>query len=318
MPIEAYLVSLSQYMNPVLYILGCGSAFPTAHRNPSSQVLDYRGQLYMFDCGEGTQKQMRSMHLAMDKLTHIFISHMHGDHCLGLPGLLSTLSMGKHGGELHVWLPCGGVEMVQGMIDFFCGDMTYRVSLHPIEGKQRCTLVETDAMRIEAFPLCHRMPCYGYMFSEKPKPRHLRGDMLEFYKVPVWQRNSLKQGADYVVPETGQVIANARLTTDPTPSVSYAYCSDTAFSPSVAECVKGVDTLYHEATYTTELEQQAAARGHSTAAQAARVALMADAGRLVIGHYSKRYSRPDALVAEAKEVYGREVIAATEGMKLQL
>lgn len=298
-----------------LNILGCGSAAPTPFRNPTSQVIAYRGRLMMIDCGEGAQAMMRKMSLSFNRLTHIFISHMHGDHCLGLPGLLSTLDLHGKEGEVTVTLPRCGVEIMQQMADFFCRDRSYKLTFQPLEGNGGL-VADFPSMSVEAFPLYHRVPTYGYIFREKPKPRHLKGDMLEFYKVPVSQRAAIKNGADFIT-ENGDVIANSRLTTAPDPSVSYAFCSDTVFNPRVAEAVKNVDWLYHEATYDSSLAEKARARGHSTAAEAARIASMANAKNLIIGHYSKRYVDIDILVDEASKEFPN-VTAAREGLTIDL
>lgn len=298
-----------------LTILGCGSAAPTPLRNPSAQVLEHRGRVMLIDCAEGTQAMMRRMSIPFSRLTHIFISHMHGDHCMGLPGLLSTLDLHGKQGDLVVTLPESGVEIVRAMADYFCRDRSYNLILNAVSGDGG-TVTDLPALTVEAFPLYHRVPAYGYRFTEKPKPRHLRGDMLDFYGVPHYQRAPLRQGEDYVTPD-GTVIPNRALTLPPDRPVSYAYCSDTMFDPRVAEAVKGVDWLYHEATYDSSFEAKAVDRGHSTAAQAARIAAMAGARNLIIGHYSKRYTTVDILVDDAK-AYFPNVIPAYDGLIIDL
>lgn len=298
-----------------LNILGCGSASPTPLRHPSCQIIDYRRRLLMIDCGEGSQTMMRRMSMPFNRLTNIFVSHMHGDHVLGIPGLLSTLDLHGCGGQVTVTLPEGGMKIMSQMIDYFCHDTSLDISLQPVEGNGGI-LAELPGMTVEAFPLYHRIPCYGYIFRETPKPRHLRGDMMEFLKVPVYQRSAIKEGADYVTPD-GQVIPNDRLTTPPDASVSYAYCSDTMFDERVAEAVKGVDVIYHEATYDSALETQARKRGHSSARQAARIAAMAGAKVLIIGHFSQRYTDAEILVNEARAEFPG-VIAASEGLQIDL
>lgn len=298
-----------------LNILGCGSASPTPLRHPSCQAIDYRRRLLMIDCGEGAQTMMRRMSLPFNRLTNIFISHMHGDHVLGLPGLLSTLDLHGCGGQVNVTLPAGGMKIMSQMIDYFCHDSSLDIRLQPVEGRGG-VVAELPGMTVEAFPLYHRIPCYGYIFREAPKPRHLRGDMMDYLKVPVYQRAAIKEGADFVTPD-GRVIPNEQLTTPADASISYAYCSDTMFDERVAEAVKGVDVIYHEATYDGALETQARKRGHSSARQAARIAAMAGAKMLIIGHFSQRYTDVGILVDEARAEFP-DVVAASEGLRIDL
>lgn len=296
-------------------ILGCGSAIPTPRHNPASQVVNFRDNLLMIDCGEGAQKMMRRMGLRFARLNHVFISHMHGDHCLGLPGLLSTLGLHERTGTVVVHLPVEGLDVMKTMIDYFCRQAPYEIVLNPIEGDGG-RLVDTPSLTVDAFPLYHRIPCYGFVFREKEKLRHLRSDMVKFHEIPVRELQRIKEGADYVKPD-GTVLPNDMLTTPADPSRSYAYCSDTMFDERVAQAVAGVDLLYHEATYASDLAVQARERGHSTAAEAARIARMAGVKRLMIGHYSKRYDNLDVLVEDARSEFA-EVIAANEGMVVKL
>lgn len=296
-------------------ILGCGSATPSARHNPSCQVINFRGRLMMIDCGEGAQVEMRKMKLSFARLTHIFISHMHGDHVFGLPGLLSTMALHDKGGSVDIWLPADGVEVMKSITDYFCRESTFEIRLHGVEGSGG-EIYRDHALSVTAFPLYHRVACYGYVFRELPKPRHINGEMVKFYNVPVSKMASLRDGADFVTPD-GTVIPNSRLTTPPDPAVSYAYCSDTVFSAKVAEAVKGVDLLYHEATYDDAFAAKARERGHSTAREAAIIARMAGVKKLMIGHYSKRYSDADLLVSQAREEFDA-VIPADEGLRVEL
>lgn len=306
--------------NFAVNILGCGSAMPTLRHLPSCQVLDFRDNLMMIDCGEGAQLSMRRQRLKFSRLGHIFLSHLHGDHCLGLPGLISTLSLAaKDGGHLTVHTFKEGAELFGSMLDFFCHDMPFDVRFDvinpdlPVDG---AVVWETDALTVRAFPLRHKVPCVGYRFDEKPKLRHIKGDMVSFHQIPRSWMDRLRRGEDYVAPD-GRVLPNFMLTTDADPAMSYAYCSDTMYSQSVARSVEGVDTLYHEATYADDLADMAVARGHSTARQAAEIARQAGVNRLVLGHYSKRYPDEDVLLAQARSVFPN-TIAAREGMKIEL
>lgn len=296
-------------------ILGCGSATPSLRHLPSCQVIDFRDKLMMIDCGEGAQLSMRRMKIKFSRLNNIFISHLHGDHCLGLPGLLSTLSLHDISGTVTVHTFAEGAEILSKTIDFFCRERSYELKFNIIK-PEKTIIYEDKAMIVETFPLYHRVPCTGFIFREKPKLRHLRGDMIRFFEIPVSQLYSIKEGADYITPD-GKVIENSRLTTDADPSVSYAYCSDTLYDPRVAEAVKGVDVIYHEATYDDAEMAKAHQRGHSTAGEAARIARQAGASKLILGHFSKSYLSEDKHLADARQ-YFDNVVIANEGLKVDL
>ena len=297
-------------------ILGCGSATPTLRHNPSAQLLTYRQQAMLIDCGEGTQLQLRRYGCSFAKITHIFLSHLHGDHFLGLPGLLSTMALHDVGGTVTIHTFAEGAALIRNILDLVCRDRPYTLKFDIIDPKNPGIVYSDSQLEVEAFPLYHRVPCVGYIFREKPKKRHINGEAAKFYGVPHYAMESLREGADLVLPD-GRVIANSLLTKDPDKAMSYAYCSDTTYDPRVAEAVRGVDVLYHEATYGDNMEAKAKPRGHSTARQAARIAEMAGAGKLVIGHYSKTVEDPAVLVAEASEEF-KNVIAANEGLVLNL
>ncbi|MDE6154135.1 MAG: ribonuclease Z [Muribaculaceae bacterium] len=296
-------------------ILGCGSATPSLRHQPSSQVIDFRDNLMMIDCGEGTQLAMRRMKLKFSRLSHIFISHLHGDHVLGLPGLLSTLALHGKTGRVTIHTFPDGIEVLQKVVDFFCREPGYEIVFEPVSCDGG-VVYEDDALTVTAFPLYHRIPCVGYIFREKAKPRHLIGDMVRFLEIPVSKLHGIKLGDDYVKPD-GTVIPNDRITTPPDPSVSYAYCSDTLYDPRVAKAVEGVDTIYHEATYVDADMQKAHDRGHATASEAARVALAAASHRLVLGHYSKSYENENRHLAEAKAIFPNTILA-NEGLTIDL
>ena len=298
-------------------ILGCGSATPTLRHHPSAQIINYRDRLMLVDCGGGTQLQMRRYSIPFSRLTDIFISHLHGDHCLGLVGLLSTLSLQDHPGRVSLHIPSGGIDIFRRMIDFFCPGATDMVELQAIPDGIN-VIASSKSLDVIAFPLYHRMPCHGFIFREKPRQRRLLGDKADFLGIPHSLRSGIKAGADWRRPSDGKVFANSELTADPQPALSYAYCSDTLADERVAKAVRGVDVLYHEATYLDDMSAQARLRGHSTAADAARIALKAGVGTLVIGHYSKRYTQPDALVAEAAAIFPGPVIGADEGMRIDI
>lgn len=296
-------------------ILGCGSATPSLRHLQSCQVVDFRDSLMMIDCGEGSQLELRRRKLKFTRLTHIFISHIHGDHCLGLPGLLSTLSLHGREGGVKVYMLKDGIKLLKPVVEYLCQRCSYDLEFIEIPPKGG-VLLDTNALTVEAFPLYHRVPCVGFIFREKEKLRHINGEMVKFYDVPVRLIPDIKAGADLVLPD-GRIIDNSILTTPATPSSSYAYCSDTMFDTRVAEAVKGVDTIYHEATYLSDLAQSAHERGHSTAAEAAQIAKLAGAKRLIIGHYSKRYIDFTPLLDEARAIFPN-TIAADEGLVVDL
>lgn len=296
-------------------ILGCGSATPSMRHMPACQVIDFRDRLFMVDCGEGAQLQMMKQRLKFSRLSHIFISHLHGDHFLGLPGLLSTLALHEKGGTLTIHTFAEGARILQEIMAVFCRETSFEIKYNIIE-VGRNVIFEDHAITVETFPLYHRVPCVGFKFTEKPKARHLKGDMIKFFNIPVSRLQDIREGADYVT-DDGTVIENARLTTDADPSVSYAYCSDTMFDERVAQDVKGVDLLYHESTYADDFAHKAAPRGHSTAREAGRIARIAGVGRLVLGHYSKAYDSDEPFLKEASEEFPN-VITANEGLKIDL
>lgn len=296
--------------------LGCGSATPTMHHLPSCQVIDFRGQLMMVDCGEGAQLQYRRMHLKFSRLRHIFISHIHGDHFLGLPGLLSTLALHETGGTITVHAFREGIDILKRLMAVFCRETSYTIEYDEIE-PSRGIVLDDKAITVETIPLAHRVPAVGFIFREKPGLRHLKGDMVKFLNIPIKELNAIKAGGSYTTPD-GRFFTNEQLTTPATPAMSYGYCSDTAFKETIAECFAGVDTLYHEATYCNDNAFKAAPRGHSTAAQAGEAATIAGARRLVLGHYSSSYDNDEQFAREARATFAGEVIAAHEGLKIDL
>ncbi len=291
-----------------MHILGCGSALPTMRHYPTSQVLDVRDKLFMIDCGEGAQLQLRKSRLKFSRLNHIFISHLHGDHCFGLPGVVSTFNLLGRTADLHVYSPAGLEKLFAPMLAFFNRQMSYKLVFHEFSAKEPSLLYEDRSVQVSTIPLKHRMPCCGFLFEEKPGLSHIRRDMVDFYQVPVYELNRIKNGADYVTPE-GRVVSNSVLTTPAAPPRRYAYCSDTVPLPSVLEQVRGADLLFHEATFSQEHAARARETFHTTAAQAADIALRAGVKRLLIGHFSARYDDEAQLLAEASAVFPETVLA---------
>lgn len=297
-------------------ILGCGSALPTTRHNATSQVVNIREKLFMIDCGEGTQVQLRKSRLKFSRLNHIFISHLHGDHCFGLMGLISTFGMLERTADLHIYSHPDLKVLLNPHLDFFCKGMPYKVIFHDINPAERSIIYEDRSLTVETVPLRHRLPTCGFLFREKPTPNHIIREMTDFYKVPLYMMNRIKNGEDFVT-DDGSVIPNSRLTTPSDPPRSYAYCSDTSYIPYITEQIQNVDVLFHEATFTDSEKARAKATQHSTARQAADIALKANAGQLIIGHFSARYEAEECLLNEAREVFPNTILA-NENLRIEI
>ena len=295
-----------------IHILGCGSALPTLKHNASSQLIEMRGKCFMVDCGEGAQMQFRRSHIHFSKLNAIFISHMHGDHCFGLMGLLSTLGMLGRTSKLRIYAPKDYELLFRQQVEFFMQTMEYEMEMIPVDTEKQQVIYEDHSLTVETVPLQHRVPCCGFIFREKPTLPHIRRDMIDYYGIPVSQINNIKNGADWTN-EDGDMIPNARLVQPADSPRSYAYCSDTRFVPGLKEKVKGVTVLYHESTYTSDQEDRAKIYYHSTARQAATIAAGAGVGTLLLGHYSARYNDEQVLLEEAKAVFDHSILSQ-EGM----
>ena len=298
-----------------LNILGCGSAKPTLIHHPSCQVLNVHDKLFMIDCGEGAQTMLMKMGLKWSRLSHIFISHLHGDHCFGLLGLLSTMGLQNHGGEIVIHTIRDGITLFKAQTDYFCREMPFKITFDEIS-VGHAEVYADDAVTISTFPLKHRVPTVGFLFEERQGGRHINGEMARFHGVPIYFMNNLRAGEDFVKPD-GTVIANELLTTTPTPAVRYAYVSDTMPAEKYLPYIEGVDWLYHESTYASEHAADAKARFHSTAAQAAEVARKVGAKNLILGHYSSRYRDESVLLNEARAIFPSTILS-NEGMKIPM
>lgn len=289
-----------------LTTLGTGAAVPATGRYPSAQVLNVGEALYLVDCGEGTQERLRQAGVNFMRIGHIFISHMHGDHYLGLMGLMSTMHLLGRQSPLRIFGPPELREVIEVQLRASGTYLRYNyhfVSLVPANG----VLIHRDQrVSVEMLALKHRIPCTGFVFREHTAPRPLRREVL--HRIPHFKRNAVKQGEDLLFPD-GTRLANAELTLEPPPPRSYAYCSDTAYDPALLPFVSGVDLLYHEATFTTALETRARETQHSTAAQAATLARDAQVGQLLLGHFSARYRDLQPLLDEALQVFPRTALS---------
>ena len=268
-----------------VHILGCGSALPTLQHYASSQIVEFRDKCFMIDCGEGTQMQVRHTHIHFSKIQAVFISHIHGDHCFGLIGMISTFGMLGRTAPLHIYAPAELESILNAQVELFCTGLEYNIVFHAVDTTERVVVYEDRSLIVETIPLEHRVPCCGFIFREKPALPHIRRDMIDFYNIPISQINNIKAGAGWTTPD-GNFVPHERLTVPADAPRSYAYCSDTHYLPHLHELIKGVSTLYHESTYAEDNIEKARIYHHSTAAQAAMVARDANVGKLLLGHLS--------------------------------
>lgn len=297
-------------------ILGCGSALPTTRHFASAQVVNLREKLFMIDCGEGAQMQLRRSRLKFSRLNHIFISHLHGDHCFGLMGLISTFGLLGRTAKLHIYAPAPLDQLLQPQLDYYCAGMDYQVEVHTIDTTRFTPVYEDRSVTVYTLPLRHRIACCGFLFREKPTLPHIIREKIDFYQVPEYAINQIKNGADWTTPD-GEVIPNRYFTRPSEPARSYAYCSDTCYLPELQEHLKNVDLLFHEATFGKDLEKRAQETFHTTAEQAATLARDSQAGRLCIGHFSARYEDETPLLHEAQEIFPNTILAR-ENLTLKL
>lgn len=299
-----------------LNILGCGSAKPSTRHQPSSQILNVRGKYFLIDCGEGAQTQMQLMGLSMANIGHIFVSHNHGDHVFGLPGLIGTMDLLGRTAELHIHGPQQVGELLDFLIRTYYADIRYKVLFHPVDVHLHTLVFEDRSITVHSIPLQHRVPSVGYLFREKPRLPHIRREMIDAFQIPFSQINNIKAGASWTT-EDGTVIPHERLTMPAAPSRSYAYCSDTIYLPELKDILQGVTLLYHEATYMHERALRAEQTRHSTAVQAATLARDAQVERLCIGHFSASIKDEAALLREAQDIFP-DTILAKEGLVISI
>jgi len=298
-----------------VHVLGCGSATPTLRHNCSTQVVEIRGKLFMVDCAEGTQKEMLRTHLGYGRLHTVLLSHLHGDHCFGLMGMICTMGMTGRTAPLHVYAPPMLENILNQQLEMFAAGLEFQVVFHPVDTTRSYVIYEDRSLTITTIPLNHRVPCCGFLFTEKPTLPHIRRDMIDFLGIPYSEINNIKNGADWITDE-GETIPNSRLVTPADPVRSYAYCSDTKYLPHLHELVKGVNLLYHESTYTDEKVGNAAKYHHSTGTQAATVAKDAGVKKLLLGHFSAS-TNESLLLEQARQVFP-DTFLASEGMTVSV
>lgn len=285
-----------------IHILGCYAATPRTLTNPTSQVLEIKNHLFLIDCGEGTQVQLRKNKIKFSKIAHIFISHLHGDHFFGLPGLVSTFRLLGRDKALHIYGPKGIQEAITLLLKLGNSWTNYPLIFHELTEIESQVIFEDEQLTVETIPLKHRVYTNGFLFREKPGPRKLNIDAVVKHEIDKAYYRNIKNGKD-VVMDDGHLIPNQELTFDPPPPKSYAYCSDTGYKPDMVEQISKVDVLYHESTFLDSEAHLSVKTMHATAKQAATIAQAAQVGTLLLGHYSTRYKTIDMFKEEAQTVF---------------
>jgi ribonuclease Z len=283
-------------------ILGSSSATPIFNRNPTAQAININDRLYLIDCGEGTQQQMLRFDVKASKIDHIFISHLHGDHYLGLVGLISSMHLNGRIKPLHIYCPPQLKEIIDLQLNYSETTLQYFIEYRFTDPQKVEVLLDNQDITVETIPLNHRIACTGFLFKEKKRLRKLIKEKLEQLAIPIEYYSALKKGADYTLPN-GDVLKNNTLTTDSSDPKSYAYCSDTLYDESYFKQITGVTLLYHESTFLNNMLDRALETHHTTALQAGEVALKTNAKKLLIGHFSARYKTLNELLDEARSVF---------------
>lgn len=300
-----------------LTILGCHSATPRTLAHTSSQYLEMNNDCFLIDCGEGTQRQLRKYKIKFSSIRHVFISHLHGDHFFGLIGLISTFSLLNRNTELHVYGPKGIKDIILLQLKLSKSWVDYPLHFHELDSNESELILETEKVQVYTIPLLHRIYTNGFLFKEKPQPRKLNMEAIQGHpEIDICDYQNLKDGKNFKY-ENGKTINNNELTNDPPKPLSYAYCSDTAYTESVVPLIKHVDLLYHESTFLDDHIELAAKTKHSTATQAAIIAEKAGVKKLLLGHYSSRYASLDFFLEEARKVF-HEVELSEAGKKITL
>lgn len=281
-------------------ILGNNSALPAFDRHPTSQIVTLDDQLFMVDCGEGTQMQLSRYRIRWGRINHIFISHLHGDHYFGLPGFLNSISLLNRESDLHLYGPAEVMPILDLQFAAAHSKLSYKLHFHPLS--EEGIILKTDRVQISCFTTKHRIPCFGFKFEQVKPPRRLNPEKAISHEIPASFYDKLKWGEDYTN-KKGELIKNEWVTDKGIAPKSYAFCADTIYDEELIEKVRGVDLLYHETTYLKDLEERAAARFHTTTTQAATIALKAGVKKLLIGHFSSKYDKLDIFEEEAKEVF---------------
>ncbi len=289
-------------------ILGSSSALPTSERNTSAQVFNHDERFFLIDCGEGTQIQIRKFKLRLAKINHIFISHLHGDHIFGLPGLISSLDLLGRKKDLHIYAHPDLKNMLDNQFVFLKNDQHFNIIYHELTSAKKQVIYEDKKLTVTSFPLSHSIPVWGFLFKEKSRQRNIKKEYIKKYNIPVKNIVDIKNGKDYITADQ-QLIKNKELTIPPYKTRTYAYCSDTEYHPPIIPILKNVDLLYHESTFLKKDAALAKETRHSTTMQAASIAKEASAGKLVIGHFSTRYKQVKQFLEEARSYFPNTILA---------
>ncbi|MDD3876489.1 MAG: ribonuclease Z [Bacteroidales bacterium] len=297
-------------------ILGCNSALPTIEGNPSAQLITHNNSYFLVDCGEGTQKKMQQLKLKSHRINHIFISHLHGDHYLGLMGLLFSYHLTGREHELHLFAPKELEEIINLHLSVGNSQLNYPLVFHKLETSHQGIIYSNNFLEVSSFNLNHRIDTFGFLFKEKQKGKNIKKEAISEYNLSHDDIKSIKMGRD-VADNNGKIIDTTLITLPESSPRAYAYCSDTVYHEDVIPFIQGADLLYHEATFEENLKEKAKERFHSTAMEAATIALKSHVKRLLIGHFSARYTSVDLLVEEACSIFENSA-AAEEGMTYQI
>lgn len=298
-----------------LTILGCYAATPRTFTNPTSQVLEIKNRLFLIDCGEGTQVQLRKNKLKFSKINHVFISHLHGDHFFGLIGLVSTFALLGRTTDLHIYGPKGIKEIIDLQLRLSNSWTNYQLIFHELQSKESEIIYEDNKVIVKTIPLKHRVYTNGFLFQEKMGERRLDLNAVKDYEIETCYFQNIKNGKDITL-EDGRIIANHKLSFDPISALSYAFCSDTKYSEDVVPLIENVSVLYHESTFLQSEETLAQKTMHSTAKEAAKIAMKANVKQLILGHYSTRYDSIDLFKKEAETIF-KEVLLADDGKSFE-
>lgn len=307
----------TEVLSTYLTILGFNSAIPTVNSAPTAQLLEMEERHFLIDCGEGSQVQLRKAKARFSKINHIFISHLHGDHCFGLPGLIASFRLLGRETPLHIYGPKGIREMLETIFRITETHRGFELVYHELQSKNSEKIFEDKRVEVFTIPLNHRIYCNGYLFREKPKERHLNmAEISKYPEIETCDYHNIKLGKDFVLSD-GYVLKNEILTTEPSKSVSYAFCSDTRYLENIVPIIKNVDVLYHESTFLHDLKEMADYTGHTTALEAARIARKANVGKLILGHFSNRYHDLTVFTDEARQVFANSYLPkALETVKI--
>ena len=299
-----------------LTILGCYAATPRTITNPTSQVLEIKNRMFLIDCGEGTQVQLRKKKIKFSSINHIFISHLHGDHCYGLIGLVSTFMLLNRVNDLHIYGPKGIKEMILLQLRLSNSYTTFGLFFHELESLKSEIIFEDDKVLVKTIPLKHRIYTNGFLFQEKISDRKLNIEAVAKLKIDKCYYQNIKNGRDVTL-DNGQTISNTDLSFDPRLPKSYAFCSDTIYDESIIEIIRDVNLLYHESTFLDSEAHLCERTMHSTAKQAATIALKSNAKQLILGHYSTRYGNLDLFKTESQTIF-ENVILANDGQSFEI